>query len=39
MRFHGDLDGLFEQLNGKELSYNNLLDLDAAVDLIDDLAH
>ncbi|HQW06981.1 MAG: bifunctional phosphoribosylaminoimidazolecarboxamide formyltransferase/IMP cyclohydrolase [Flavobacteriales bacterium] len=35
--FHGDLAGLFEQLNGKELSYNNLLDLDAAVDLIDDL--
>jgi phosphoribosylaminoimidazolecarboxamide formyltransferase/IMP cyclohydrolase len=37
-RFHGDLDGLFEQLNGKALSYNNLLDLDAAVELIDDLA-
>ena len=36
--FHGDLGGMFEQLNGKELSYNNLLDLDAAVDLIDDLA-
>ncbi len=36
--FHGDLGGLFEQLNGKELSYNNLLDLDAAVELIDDLA-
>jgi phosphoribosylaminoimidazolecarboxamide formyltransferase/IMP cyclohydrolase len=36
--FHGDLAGLFEQLNGKALSYNNLLDLDAAVELIDDLA-
>ncbi|HRP00712.1 MAG TPA: bifunctional phosphoribosylaminoimidazolecarboxamide formyltransferase/IMP cyclohydrolase PurH, partial [Flavobacteriales bacterium] len=36
--FHGDLGGLFEQLNGKELSYNNLLDLDAAVELVDDLA-
>ncbi len=36
--FRGDLTGLFEQLNGKELSYNNLLDLDAAVELIDDLA-
>ena len=36
--FHGDLHALFEQLNGKELSYNNLLDLDAAVELIDDLA-
>ncbi len=36
--FHGDLAGMFTQLNGKELSYNNLLDLDAAVELIDDLA-
>jgi phosphoribosylaminoimidazolecarboxamide formyltransferase/IMP cyclohydrolase len=36
--FHGDLSGMFEQLNGKELSFNNLLDLDAAVELIDDLA-
>jgi len=35
--FHGDLAAMFEQLNGKELSYNNLLDLDAAVELIDDL--
>lgn len=36
--FRGDLHGFFEQLNGKEPSYNNLLDLDAAVELIDDLA-
>ncbi len=36
--FIGDLDALFERLNGKELSYNNLLDLDAAVELIDDMA-
>ncbi len=36
--FEGDLAGLFEQLNGKDLSYNNLLDLDAAIELIDDLA-
>lgn len=36
--FHGDLAGMFKQLNGKELSYNNLLDLDAAVELIDDLS-
>ncbi|MBS1942672.1 MAG: bifunctional phosphoribosylaminoimidazolecarboxamide formyltransferase/IMP cyclohydrolase [Bacteroidetes bacterium] len=36
--FIGDLDALFERLNGKELSYNNLLDLDAALELIDDLA-
>lgn len=33
-RFFGDLDGLFEQLNGKELSYNNLVDVDAAVNLV-----
>lgn len=36
--FLGDLEGLFEQLGGKELSYNNLLDLDAATALIDDLS-
>lgn len=36
--FHGDLQAMFEQLHGKELSYNNLLDLDAAVELIDDLS-
>ena len=35
--FFGDLQGLFEQLGGKALSYNNLLDLDAALELIDDL--
>ena len=28
--FYGDLNELFEQLNGKELSYNNLVDVDAA---------
>jgi len=32
--FFGDLDGLFDQLNGKELSYNNLVDVDAAVQLV-----
>jgi len=32
--FYGDFDGLFEQLHGKELSYNNLLDIDAAVNLM-----
>lgn len=32
--FYGDFEGLFEQLNGKELSYNNLVDVDAAVNLI-----
>jgi phosphoribosylaminoimidazolecarboxamide formyltransferase/IMP cyclohydrolase len=32
--FYGDLEKLFDQLNGKELSYNNLVDVDAAVQLI-----
>lgn len=32
--FHGKLDELLEQLHGKELSYNNLLDVDAAVQLM-----
>lgn len=34
--FYGNIDDLFEKLNGKELSYNNLLDVDAAIALIDD---
>lgn len=32
--FYGNLEDLFDQLNGKELSYNNLVDVDAAVNLI-----
>lgn len=36
--FYGDLTAMLEQLAGKELSYNNLLDIDAAVNLIDDFA-
>ncbi len=32
--FYGNLDEMFEQLHGKALSYNNLLDIDAAVNLI-----
>ena len=32
--FFGDLEDMFHQLHGKELSYNNLLDVDAAVNLI-----
>jgi len=32
--FYGNLDDMFSQLNGKELSYNNLLDIDAAVSLM-----
>lgn len=34
--FYGQLDALFTKLNGKELSYNNLVDVDAAVALIDE---
>lgn len=34
--FYGDLTAMFEKLNGKELSYNNLVDIDAAVALIDE---
>ena len=33
-RFFGKLEELFDQVNGKELSYNNLVDVDAAVQLI-----
>jgi phosphoribosylaminoimidazolecarboxamide formyltransferase/IMP cyclohydrolase len=32
--FYGNLDEMFSQFSGKELSYNNLLDIDAAVNLI-----
>jgi phosphoribosylaminoimidazolecarboxamide formyltransferase/IMP cyclohydrolase len=32
--FFGDFDKMFNKLHGKELSYNNLLDVDAAVNLI-----
>ena len=34
--FFGKFDEMFEQLHGKEISYNNLLDIDAAVSLIDE---
>ncbi|MBR4970686.1 MAG: bifunctional phosphoribosylaminoimidazolecarboxamide formyltransferase/IMP cyclohydrolase, partial [Paludibacteraceae bacterium] len=34
--FFGDFEKMFEQLQGKEISYNNLLDIDAAVNLIAD---
>ncbi len=34
--FYGNFDEMFEQLHGKEISYNNLLDIDAAVNLIND---
>lgn len=32
--FYGNIDELFEKLNGKELSYNNLVDVDAACQII-----
>lgn len=32
--FFGNFDGIFTQVHGKEISYNNLLDIDAAVNLI-----
>jgi len=34
--FFGDLGLVFDKLHGKEISYNNLLDIDAAVSLIDE---
>tara|TARA_B100000795_G_scaffold245955_1_gene211377 strand:- start:4151 stop:5677 length:1527 start_codon:yes stop_codon:yes gene_type:complete len=34
--FFGDLDAMFDKLHGKELSYNNLLDVDAAVNLMEE---
>jgi len=34
--FYGNPDELFDKLHGKELSYNNLLDLEAALSLIDE---
>lgn len=33
-RFYGNFEQMFSQLHGKEISYNNLLDIDAAVNLI-----
>ena len=34
--FYGEFDAIFDKLHGKELSYNNLLDVDAAVNLINE---
>jgi phosphoribosylaminoimidazolecarboxamide formyltransferase/IMP cyclohydrolase len=36
--FFGNFEELFDQLQGKEISYNNLLDIDAAVNLIDEFS-
>ncbi len=35
-RFIGNLDEIITQIHGKEISYNNLLDIDAAINLIND---
>lgn len=34
--FFGDLEAMFDKLHGKALSYNNLLDVDAAVNLMEE---
>lgn len=34
--FYGNFDAMFDKLHGKEISYNNLLDITAAVELIDE---
>lgn len=34
--FYGDFEAMFDKLHGKELSYNNLLDVDAAVNLMNE---
>ena len=34
--FFGNFEALFDQIHGKEISYNNLLDINAAIDLIDE---
>ena len=34
--FFGDFEAMFTKLHGKELSYNNLLDVDAAVNLMNE---
>ena len=37
--FYGNIDELFDQLHGKELSYNNLVDVDAAVQIISEFSN
>jgi phosphoribosylaminoimidazolecarboxamide formyltransferase/IMP cyclohydrolase len=37
-QFYGKLEDIFEQVNGKELSYNNLVDVGAAVELIQEFS-
>lgn len=37
-KFFGDFEAMFSKLHGKEVSYNNLLDIDAAVNLISEFS-
>ncbi len=37
--FYGDMDAMFDKLHGKELSFNNLVDVDACVGLIDEFTN
>lgn len=37
--YFGNLDLFFDQIHGKELSYNNLLDVDAAINLMSEFQH
>lgn len=37
--FEGNFSALFDQLHGKELSYNNLLDVDAAINLMEEFTN
>jgi len=34
--FYGNLENMFDQIHGKEISYNNLQDINAAIELIDE---
>jgi phosphoribosylaminoimidazolecarboxamide formyltransferase/IMP cyclohydrolase len=36
--YYGDLEKIFNKLHGKEISYNNLLDIEAAINLIDEFS-
>ena len=36
--FYGNLENIFDQLSGKDLSYNNLVDVDAAINLIEEFS-
>lgn len=38
-RFFGDWNEIFNQLHGKEISYNNIVDVDAAVQLLDEFSN